>query len=149
MLEVVKVSTVENSQDLMATIEGHFKAGRYAEIMQAIGMHSILIDPQHAINDQARLYRAVLNMIKDKVKTGLGKHYSSWYVNFPRLMDEIISSGAEGNDKIAVEVLASHRNAFGTFKSLDDFFFWSLDDRRLNLDQIVKYIEKTVEMPCQ
>jgi len=29
---------------------------------------------------------------------------------------------------------------------VDEFFFWALDDRRLTLDQIVKYIEKTAEM---
>jgi hypothetical protein len=29
---------------------------------------------------------------------------------------------------------------------MDHFFFWALDDRRLTLEQILKYIEKTAEM---
>jgi hypothetical protein len=29
---------------------------------------------------------------------------------------------------------------------VDDFFSWALDDRKLSLDQIVAYIEKTAEM---
>ena len=32
---------------------------------------------------------------------------------------------------------------YGPFKSVDDFFFWALDDRRLTLDRIVNMIEKT------
>ncbi len=148
MPEVVKVSAIENNQDLLALIAEYFKAGRYAEMTQAIGMHSILIDSEHTISDQARLYRSVLNMIKDKMKAGLGKHYSAWYAGFPKLMDELIASGEAVNDQVAAEALASHRSAFGQFRSLDDFFFWSLDDRRLTLDLIMKYIEKTLTMPC-
>jgi hypothetical protein len=148
MPEVVRVSTVENDQGLTASIEDYFKRGRYAELTQAIGMYSILIDPQHTMNDQARYYHKVLDMIKDKVRAGLGKHYSAWYASFPKLMDEIISAGGEGNDTVAASVIASHREAYGPFKSVDDFFFWGLDDRRLELDQIVKYIEKTTAMPC-
>jgi hypothetical protein len=148
MPEVVQVSSVEHIQGLMAAIGDYFKRGRYAEITQAIGMHSILIDPEHTMRDQARLYHAVLDMIKDKVKTGLGKHYSAWYVNFPKIMDELVSSGVDVTDHAAVAVLASRRSAFGPFKSLDDFFSWSLDDRKLTLDQIVKYIEQTTAMPC-
>ncbi len=148
MPQVVKVSTLETQQDLMAAIEGHFKAGRYAEITQAIGMHSIIIDSEHTMQDQSRLYHAVLNMIKDKIKAGLGKQYSSWYVNFPQLLDKMESAGTD-KDKIVAGVLASRHEAFGPFKSLDDFFFWSLDDRRLSLDQIVTYIEKTAAMAQQ
>jgi hypothetical protein len=147
MPEVVKVSTVEKSRGLLASIEEYFKNGCYAEITQAIGMHSVLIDPQHTMSDQARLYGAVLNMIKDKVKTALGKQYAAWYVNFPKLMDELVSRGTEVTDKLAADLLASHHEAFGPFKSLEDFFLWALDDRRLTLDQIVKYIERTAEMP--
>lgn len=149
MPEVVRVSTIENDQGLMASIEDYFKRGRYAELTQAIGMHSLLIDPQHTIYDQAHYYRKVLNLIKDKVRSRLGKHYSAWYASFPKLMDEIISAGGEGNDKPATSIIADHREAYGPFKSVDDFFFWGLDDRRLELDQIVKYIEKTTEMPCR
>ena len=148
MPEVVRVSTVENDQGLMASIEDYFKRGHYAELTQAIGMYSILIDPQHMMHDQAHYYRKVLDMIKDKVRTSLGKHYSAWYASFPKLMDEVISAGGEGNDKVAASMIASHREAYGPFKSVDDFFFWGLDDRRLALDQIVKYIEKTTAMPC-
>lgn len=148
MPEVVRVSTVETDQGLTASIEDYFKRGRYAELTQAIGMYSILIDPQHMMDDQARYYRKVLDMIKDKVRAGLGKHYSAWYASFPKLMDDILSAGGEGNDKVAASVIASHREAYGPFKSVDDFFFWGLDDRRLELDQIVKYIEKTTTMPC-
>jgi hypothetical protein len=148
MPEVVRVSTIENIQGLTATIEDYFKRGRYAELTQAIGMYSLLIDPQHTMQDQTQYYRQVLVMIKDKVRSALGKHYSAWYANFPKLMDEIISTGAEGNDKLAMSTIASHREAYGPYKSVDDFFFWALDDRRLELDQIVNYIEKTIAMPC-
>ena len=146
MPEVVRVSTIENNQSLMASIEDYFKRGRYAEITQAIGMHSLLIDPQHTMHDQTHYYRKVLDMTKDKVRAGLGKHYSAWYASFPKLMDEIVSAG--GNDKLATSIIASHRQAYGLFKSVDDFFFWGLDDRRLELDRIVNYIEKTIAMPC-
>jgi hypothetical protein len=149
MPEVVQVSCVEQSQCLTTSIAEYFKTNRFAEITQAIGMHSILVDPQHTMRDQARLYHTVLDLIKDKAKTSLGKHYSAWYVNFPKLMDELVASGVEVTDKAAIAVLASRRSAFGPFKSLDDFFFWSLEDRRLTLDQIVKYIDKTALMPCQ
>jgi hypothetical protein len=148
MPEVVRVSNVENDQGLMTSIEDYFKRGRYTELTQAIGIYSLLIDPQHTIQDQAHYYRKVLGMIKDKVRAVLGKHYSAWYANFPKLMDEVISAGAEGNNKLAVSMIASHREAYGPFKSVDDFFFWGLDDRRLELDQIVNYIEKTIAMPC-
>jgi hypothetical protein len=149
MPEVVKVSTVEKSQSLMAAIEEYFKKGRYAEITQAIGMHSLLIDPQHTMSDQAHLYHIVLNLIKDKVRAALGKHYAAWYASFPKLMDELISSDAEVTDKFSIAGLASHREAYGPFKSVDDFFFWALDDRRLTLDEIIKYVEKTTEKACQ
>jgi len=148
MPEVVRVSAVENDQGLVSSIEDYFKRGRYTELTQAIGIHSILIDPQHMTHDQSHYYRKVLDLIKDKVRAGLGKHYSAWYANFPKLMDEIVSAGVDGNDKLATSMIASRREAYGPFKSVDDFFFWGLDDRRLSLDQIVKYIEKTVAMPC-
>ena len=145
MPEVVKVSTVESNQKLMAALEDYFKRGRYAEITQVIGMHSILIDPQHSIQDQAKLYRLVLTMIKNRVSGQLGKNYGAWYAEFPKIMDGIVAAKQVITDQLSVEMLASHRAAFGPFKSLDDFFFWALDDRKLALDQIVKYIEKTAD----
>jgi hypothetical protein len=148
MPEVVRVSTVENDQGLMASIEDYFKRGRYAELTQAIGIHSLLIDPQHTMLDQTHYYRKVLDLLKDRVRTALGKHYSAWYASFPKLMHEIVSAGGEGNDKLAMSIIASHREAYGPFKSVDDFFFWALEERRLELDQIVNYIEKTIAMPC-
>jgi hypothetical protein len=61
-------------------------------------------------------------------------------------MDKLISSKELVTDAATLDVLSSHREAYGTFKSTDDFFFWALDDRRLTLEQIVKYIEKTTEI---
>jgi hypothetical protein len=146
MLEVVKVSTVESSQKLVAALEEYFKRGHYAEMTQAIGMHSVLIDPQHTMEDQARLYRAVLNMIKNRISGHLGKKYAEWYDDFPKLMDGIVTGGQIVTDKRAAEMISSHRSAFGPFKSVDDFYFWALDDRRLTLAEIVKYLEKTEEL---
>jgi len=143
MLDVVKVSTVETSQRLMSTIEDYFKSGRYAEITQAIGMYSILIDSEHTISDQRSLYRTVLTMIKNRLSGTLGKGYATWYADFPKLLDQSIAANRLVVDEIAAGVLSSHRAAAGPFKSLDDFFFWCLDDRRLALAQIVKYIETT------
>ncbi len=147
MPEVVKVSTVENSQDLLARIEEYFKTGRYAEITQAIGIYSVLIDPSHTLNDQSRLYRTVLRLIKERMQVKLGKRYAEWYVNFPKLLDNMISSDNGIMGKTAASMMASHRSAFGPFKTLDDFFFWSLDDRRLTLEQNVQYIDNTETIP--
>ena len=148
MPEVVKVSSVNNNQHLMSTIDTYFKAGRYAEITQAIGIHSILIESEHTMLDQAGLYRSVLQKIKEKVHASLGKHYSAWYTHFPKLMDELVTSGNGSVDRNTAAMLVSRHDAFGPFKSLEDFFFWSLEDRRLTLHQIVEYIEKTEAMPC-
>ena len=60
-------------------------------------------------------------------------------------MDKLNSSGQVVIDK-ALDVIASHHEAYGSFKSVDDFFFWALNNRRLTLEQIIKYIEKTAEM---
>jgi hypothetical protein len=143
MSDVVKVSTVETSQRLMSTIEEYFKSGRYAEITQAIGMYSIMIDSEHTLSDQRNLYRSVLTMIKSKLSGTLGKSYATWYEDFPKLLDHIIAPNRVVVDETAAGVLSSYRAAHGPFKSLDDFFFWCLDDRRLSLAQIVKYIETT------
>ena len=143
MPEVVKVSSVEKTETLKLYLEDLFKKGRYAEMTQAIGMHSILIDPQHMLKDQAVLYHAVLKMIKDRISTAKGKSYAAWYVDFPRELDQLESASLVVIDKSAAEALASHRAAFGSFKSVDDFFSWALDDRRLTLEQILKYIDRT------
>ena len=130
MPEVVKVSTVESSQKLTAAIEEYFKKGRYAEITQAIGMHSVLIDPQHTMEDQSRLYRSVLALLKKRIAEKLGK-----------------AGGQVVTDKGSLDILSSHRAAQGPFKSVDHFFLWALDDRRLTLEQIVKYIETSAAIP--
>jgi hypothetical protein len=145
MPEVVKVSTVESAQKLREALEEYFKKGRYAEIAQVIGMHSILIDPQHSIQDQAKLYRSVLNMIKSRISGQLGKNYGGWYAEFPKIMDTLVAGRQVVSDQSSVEVLSSHRAAGGPFKSVEDFYFWALDDRKLSLEQIVKYIEKTAD----
>jgi hypothetical protein len=48
-----------------------------------------------------------------------------------------------GTDKNVEDVIDSRLHGYGPFKSVDDFFFWALDDRRLTLDRIVSMIEKT------
>ncbi len=146
MPEVVLVSNVEKMDKLKSYLEESFKKSRYSEITQAIGMHSLLIDPQHTMKDQADLYRGILNMIKERISLSKGKSYGAWYAAFPALMDKLVSSKQTMTDNASLEVITSHRDAYGPFKSVDDFFFWALDDRRLTLDQIVKYIEKTVEL---
>jgi hypothetical protein len=146
MPEVVLVSNVENMDKLKVYLLDSFKKARYAEVTQAIGMHSLLIDPQHTMKDQAGLYHGMLNMLKEKISNSKGKSYGAWYSSFPKLMDELVSSGQVVIDKASLDVIASHHEAYGSFKSVDDFFIWALDDRRLTLQQIVKYIEKTAEM---
>lgn len=146
MTELVRVSDIEKKEKLKSYLEGLFKKGKYAEMTQAIGMYSILIDPEHMISDQSGLYHFVLDMIKDRIKTTKGKGYAAWYTGFPKILDQIISSNQIVTDQAAADVLASQRAGSGPFKSLDDFFFWVLDDRRLPLEQIVKYIEQTVAL---
>lgn len=145
MPEVVKVSTIETSKKLISTIEEYFKVERYAEITQAIGMHSLLIDSEHTINDQNSVYRSVLNLIKNRASSKLGKTYSQWYADFPKILATLVASNRIVVDQGSTDVLASHHAAYGPFKSLDDFFFWCLDDRRLTLAQIVKYIETATD----
>lgn len=141
MQEVVNVSSVENLDQLKSYINAHFAKNKYTEITQAIGIHSILIDSEHTIGDQSRLYRQVLNLLKDRIKAKLGKGYAAWYAAFPKLANE--ASKLAGTDKTAADAVDSRLQAYGQFKSMDDFFFWALDDRRLTLDRIVSMIEKT------
>lgn len=146
MPELVTVSSIDTMEKLKAKLEEFFNKGQYAEITQAIGMYSILIDPQHTISDQAQLYRMVLNMIKDRIRERKTKSYAAWYAHFPKLMDDIVASGQIVTDTMSSTVISDHYAAYGSFKSLEDFFLWALDDRRLSLDQIVKYIEKAAEI---
>jgi hypothetical protein len=143
MSELVMVSNVENKERLKSYLEDLFKRGRYAEISEAIGMHSLLIDPQNTMSDQAGLYHFVLDLIKERIRKTKGKSYSAWYAEFPKIMDQLVTGTQLITDKTAAEAVASHRDAYGLFKSLDDFYAWALDDRRLPLAQIVKYIERT------
>ena len=146
MTELVRVSDVEKKEELKSYLEELFKKGQYWEMTQAIGMHSLLIDPQHTMSDQAALYRFVLDMIKDRIRTSKGKGYAAWYAGFPKIMDQLVSANQIVTDKAAADVIASHRSGYGPFKSVDDFFFWALDERHLPLDHIVKYIEQTATL---
>jgi hypothetical protein len=146
MSELVLVSSIEKTEKLKTLLEQLFTQKRYSEMGQAIGMHSILIDPQHMMNDQASMYRFVLTLIKDRISKARGKSYSAWYADFPKIMDQMLSQNKIVTDAAAADVLASRRAAFGQFKSLDDFFFWALDDRRLPLGQIIHYIESAAGM---
>ena len=146
MPALVKVSSVETMEKLNMNIGELFKKGQYAEITQSIGMHSILFDPQHTMKDQAGRYRFVLDMLKDRLSKKKGREYGAWYAQFPKLLEKLVSQKQIVTDAASQDMLSSHHEAFGAFKSVDDFFIWALDDRRLTLDQIVKYIEKTAEM---
>ncbi len=146
MSELVTVSNVDTTDRLRTYLEQLFTQKRYAEITRAIGMHSVLIDPQHMMSDQTGMYRYVLNMLKDRISKARGKNYAQWYEDFPKIMDQLVSANKIVTDAAAADALASHRAAFGPFKSLDDFFFWALDDRRLSFGEIVQYIESTAGM---
>jgi len=146
MPALVKVSSVETMEKLNMNIAELFKKGQYAEITQSIGIHSILFDSEHVIRDQASRYRFVLDLLKDRLSKKNGKGYGAWYAQFPKLMEKLASQKQIVTDAASQDMLNSHHEAFGAFKSVDDFFSWALDDRKLTLDQIVKYIEKTAEM---
>lgn len=145
MAKLVTVSSIERHNDLRSYIEGLFEKGLYDKIMHAIGMHSILLKPQQTMSEQERLYGFVLELIKKKIATDNQKAYSAWLADFPQLMASIVEAREMVVDKAAADALASRHAAFGPFKSLNEFYFWALDDRRLNLSQIMKYIEKTLE----
>ena len=147
MAILVQVSSVESMDRLKTNIEELFKKDQYMEITEAIGMHSLFFDMQHTMNDQMTLYRMVLNMLKNRLRQKMGKNYGEWYEKFPKILDELISEKHLDTDASTLDVLSSHRSGFGAFKSVDDFFFWALDERRLTLEQIVKFIEKTAETP--
>lgn len=145
-MPVVMVSAIKTIEELLPILEEYLKKGRYAKITEAIGMHSVLVDPLHTLQTQKDLYYRVLNMIKDSIAGKLGKQYGVWYADFARIMDGIITAKDVVTDDSAAQILSSHRAAYGPFKSPDDFFFWALDDRRLPLEQIVKYLGKTADL---
>jgi hypothetical protein len=98
------------------------------------------------MKDQAGLYHSILNMLKERISKSKGKSYGAWYTAFPTLMDKLVVSKQMVTDNASLDVLTDRRDAYGPFKSVDDFFLWALDERRLTLDQIVLYIEKTTGM---
>ena len=145
MPQLVRVSNVEKLDSLKKYVNDQFEKGRYAEIVQAIGMHSIMIDPEHTLGDQGNLYGSVLDLLKNKIRRDDPKTFSTWLASFPRLLDRLVEQGQIVVDEAAQTVLASHRSSYGLFASLEDFYFWALDDRRLPLDQIIRYVMRTVE----
>ncbi len=146
MPELVTVSSVEKLESLKTTINGLFERRKYAEIVQSIGMHSILMEPEHMIGDQDSLYHLVLNLMKKRIHREDPKRYSSWLIAFPALLSRIVDEGQVIADDAAQSALVSRLTAFGPFTSLDEFYFWALDDRRLPLDQIIRYVDRTLEM---
>jgi len=146
MPELVTVSSCEKLESLRTTINELFENGKYAEIIQSIGMHSILMEPEHMIGDQESLYHLVLNLKKKKVQREDPKQYSSWLLSFPALLSRIVNEGQILSDDAGQSALVSRLASFGPFTSLDEFYFWALEDRRLPLDQIIRYIDRTIEM---
>jgi hypothetical protein len=149
MPELVTVSSVEKLESLRTTLNELFENGKFAEIVQSIGMHSILMEPEHMIGDQESLYHLVLNLIKKKVLREDPKRYSSWLRAFPALLNRIVDEGQVIADDAAQSALVSRLASFGPFTSLDEFYFWALEDRRIPLDQLVRYINRTIEMQKQ
>lgn len=146
MPEVVMVSSIDTPEKLRQHVDDLFRRGRYDEITQAIGMYSIMLDYEHTISDQDRLYHHALQLIKDKFKAGDAKKFSSWLTAFPKLMSQVVTTETVVTDKATAVTIASQQSAYGPFRSVDEFFFWALDDRRLPLSAIVKYLEKTLAM---
>lgn len=145
MPDLVRVSSVEKLEDLKTYINDLFLKERYAEITQAIGMYSILMDPEHMIEDQDQLYHLVLNLVKKRIVQKDPRTYSSWLIAFPAIIAHLVKDGRIVTDAAAQSVLASRHDAFGPFSSLDEFFFWALEDRRLPLEQIIRYIDTTLD----
>lgn len=149
MPDLVTVSSIEKLEEMKTNINALFEQGKYAEIVQSIGMHSILIDPEHMIRDQDHLYHMVLNLLKNKINRENPKRYSAWLRSFPSILSRLIEDKEIVTDAASLSSMTSRIASFGPFSSLDEFYFWALEDRRLTLDQIVKYIEKTVEIHGQ
>jgi hypothetical protein len=146
MPQLVTVSSIQDLDRLKTYVNDLFANERYAEISQAIGMHSIIMEPEHMIGDQDSLYHLVLNLLKKRIAREQGAVYSSWLIAFPAILGRIVSEGLIVTDQSAQSALASRHAAFGNFTSVDEFYFWALDDRRLPLAQIISYIDKTIEL---
>ncbi len=146
MPENVFVSQVDSFDKTRAMIADFFQKGSYEEISRSIGIYSILCDPQHMLRDQNQLYRTVLDMLKDKITSEKGKASSSWVSSFPKRLSDAVTDNQPVLDEASRTVIVSRLNAYGQFRSLDEFYFWALDDRRLTLEQIIRLIEKTAEM---
>lgn len=146
MPQLVTVSSIENSDKLMNYVNDLFERRRYAEITHAIGMHSILIDPEHMIGDQDSSYHLVLNLLKKRLVKEQGASYSAWLTEFPVILAGMVEKRLLVTDEAAQSALASRHSAFGPFSSLDEFYFWALEDRRLPIDQIIAYIDKSIEL---
>lgn len=145
MQETVYVSQAESLDSAIASIAELFRAGRYDEIARVIGLYSILADAPRTRTDQARLYRSVLDLIKGKLRKDLGSGYAPWLEAFPKLLAGLVAGKQPVADAASIEVIASRQDGHGPFRSLDDFYFWALDDRRLSLGQIMKYVERTAK----
>lgn len=146
MPETVYASQAETKERALSSIADLFAKGKYEEVSRVIGMYSIMTDPQHTMADQAQLYRSALEMIKNKVRSSKGPEYAAWLTSFPEIMRSLTASKQVVTDALAVDIIASRLDAYGPFRSVDDFYAWALDDRRLTLGQTVKYIEKTAEL---
>ena len=146
MQETAYASQAASTDVVKTNIADFFRKGKYEEISRLIGMHSIMIDPQHTMADQKRLYGFVLDLIKNKIRTAMGKDFSAWLSSFPKLLAELVASKQVVTDEPSHMVIESHHDGFGPFLSLDEFYFWALDDRRLTIAQILKYVEKTAKM---
>ncbi|HWR72443.1 MAG TPA: hypothetical protein VN604_04700 [Nitrospirota bacterium] len=145
MPETVFASQAASLDAVKTNIADCFRKGKYEEISRLIGMHSIMTDPQHTIQDQSQLYRFLLDLIKDRIRTNRGKDFSAWLTSFPKLLAELVASKQVVTDEPSLMVIESHHDGFGPFRSLDEFYFWALDDRRLTVGQIVKYVERTAK----
>ncbi len=143
MPTLVRVADIEQVDRLKAYLQNLFDAGKYDAVSRAVGMHSELSDPEHTLADQASLFRYVLEILKHRLSSSQGHAYAAWYRCFPRSLDRLLETSGGELDQSSRNVLASHRAAYGPFRSLDDFYFWALDDRRLTLAQIIRLIEKT------
>ncbi len=144
MRQLVTVSSIERLESLKNSLNDLFERERYEEITQAIGMHSILIEPENMLSDQDRLYSFILNLLKKRLAKRMEGSYSAWVRSFPSLLAGLVREGVVVTDEAARSALASRHAASGPFTSLDEFFFWALDDRRLPLGQIIGYVRKTV-----
>lgn len=146
MKETVKVEKLENIDQLKSYIEELFRKGLYDEINQAIGMHSLFIKPEYTRKDRHALLSYLLGLIKGKINKEHASGYYAWLSAFPKLLADIIANKSAIAGKASGHVLASRQSGYGPFMSLDDFFFWAMEDNRISLGDAVYYIEKTAEL---